>query len=557
MTVSSNLGAYLQLKLSGGINNEDSNSSLGGQVSSKTILSQSVATFLNPEPTKRFSLSSSTISSKRKTKYYVDGVSQEFVNGRCQDPFLLGLTWIDTLPTFFQNLSVVGLDPATSYSIFLRRVTVSQTLTEYYAILVPDVFADFESMTDVTTQIAGTRELLFNSIPWSFGIGYPTWTKYFFNSNGDFTLDLYTRKVLSITSATVGQVTTYTPSYSSRIALPDSKTLNGYVEVNLAFSFSNGASLSTLPVLPEFDNCCHVFTSIPGSSSFKKFSEVVSEVYKKNTYSVSNVAASATDTSKPEYKFNTGLTGINVIDAGGWEPEESFSIVYDLGNKRCAILEDRWQKNLNVIQVGSTPTFILESTQDLDIETHGWTWGDWTELSVNGKYKMFNATKSKWVTIDIVTALLPQTGVRFQVTDITSSNKKNELFDSVKRYESHFGDTEYRCFFVTNTHLTETMWDIKIFINSQPVSKVDTLQMGLDPASVGDGFTTGIAVTVADENTAPAGVTFTTPSRLNPLVIGDLAPLKCKAVWVKRIVPAGVEVDVWDDWSSIGVSGLI
>ena len=557
MTVSSNLGAYLQLKLSGGINNEDSTSSLGGQVSSKTILSQTVATFLNSEPIRKFTLTSSTVSPKRKTTYLVDNIDQEFVNGKSQDPFLLGLTWLETLPTFFQNLTAVGLDPDTNYTIFLRRVTVSQNLTEYYAVLVPDVFADFETMTDATTQIPGTKQLEFNSIPWGYGIGYPTWTKYFFNSNGEFILDSYTRKVLSITTTPTGQTTTITPSYPSRIALPDAKTINGYVEFNVAFSFTNGNALQAMPVLSEFENCSYVFTTVTGGASFRKFSEVLTEVYKKNTYNVSTTNSTATDPTKPEYKFNTGLTGITPIDAGGWDTNESFSIVYDIGNKRCAILEDRWQRGLSYTQVGSGSTFVLESTQDLSIDTYGWIWGDWSEISVNGKYKMFNSTKSKWITIEVVTALLPQTGVRFQVTDITSSNKKNELFDSVKRYESHFGDTEYRCFFVTNTHLTETMWDIKIFINSQPVSKVDTLQMGLDPASVGDGFTTGVAVTVADENTAPAGVTFSIPTKLNPLVIGDLAPLKCKAVWVKRIVPAGVEVDVWDDWSSIGVSGLI
>lgn len=122
---------------------------------------------------------------------------------------------------------------------------------------------------------------------------------------------------------------------------------------------------------------------------------------------------------------------------------------------------------------------------------------------------------------------------------ITVAAKVNGLFDNVSNSESLAGDTEYRAFYVYNAHATDSLYDVKIYIGSQ-TSGDDSIQIGKDLAGAGNGSTTGVADTVADESTAPDPVvTFSTASDLNnALNIGTLAAGECHAVWQKRIVPA-------------------
>lgn len=559
MTVSSNLGAYVQLKLSGGIGNQDGNSSLGGAVSAKTITSQTVATLLSSKNLKRFTVSAINASTKHRTNYLIDNITQAFVSNHSPDPFILGLTWINISPTNITDLVTTGINAETSYAVYFKKVIVSTALTEYYAILIPDVFLDDEILLDIDTDIVGTKALTFDSTPWSYGVGYPTWNKYFLDNNGNVLTSSYARKILSVTTnATTGAPILGT--YPALVALTDPKSINGYIEFSLSFPWTSGVQV-TGTISTDLDGRIYPFQLKSGGNSYKKFALVDDLSYVKNTYTVTNLTAPATDIQRPDFKFNNGVVGVTVLDSGGWIIASDYSVVYDLATKRCAVLENRWQEDLPYIQTvvsgALAYSYNLETIISEDVNYHGWRYGDWSDVSVNGNYKLHNSTKTKWVTVAIVNSLLPTTGNRFQVVDIQSSNKKNELFDSVKRAEAHFGDSEYRCFYVVNTHATEAMWQIKVYVDHQPISGIDILELGLDPAAIGNGITTGVSVIIVDENTAPVGVTFTTPTKLAPLVVGDLLPLQCQAVWIKRIVPAGVEVDVWDNFSAIGVSGLI
>jgi hypothetical protein len=70
------------------------------------------------------------------------------------------------------------------------------------------------------------------------------------------------------------------------------------------------------------------------------------------------------------------------------------------------------------------------------------------------------------------------------------------------------------------------------------------IAIGLDPAGVGNGSTTGVATTVANENTAPAGVTFSTPtSKGTGLAITDLAPGTGRAIWLRRTATNSAAID--------------
>lgn len=111
----------------------------------------------------------------------------------------------------------------------------------------------------------------------------------------------------------------------------------------------------------------------------------------------------------------------------------------------------------------------------------------------------------------------------------------HNLFDKVSSAEATAGSVEYRCVYVRNEHATLTLEDAKVFIPTNSVSADTTLAIGLGTSAI-----SAVEQTVANETTAPAGVTFSAPADYAAgLVIGNLAPSATKAVWIRRTVTAG------------------
>ena len=107
----------------------------------------------------------------------------------------------------------------------------------------------------------------------------------------------------------------------------------------------------------------------------------------------------------------------------------------------------------------------------------------------------------------VTSASLPGTN---QSDTLTVAALANALFDDIGKAESYNGDTEYRCCYLHNAHPTDAFLGTQVYIASQPTG-ADALAIGLDGAGIGNGATTGVAATVADESTAPA-VTFAQPA---------------------------------------------
>jgi hypothetical protein len=130
----------------------------------------------------------------------------------------------------------------------------------------------------------------------------------------------------------------------------------------------------------------------------------------------------------------------------------------------------------------------------------------------------------------------------------------NNLFDDVSGAEAAAGRVEYRCLFALNNHATLTLQSANAYITSQ-TSGGGLIEMGLDPAAV-SAKTSGStqAATIANETSAPAGVTFTSPTSGSPLVIGDMAPGQVKGIWLRRTVTAGAGA-LNPDGVIIGVTG--
>lgn len=118
-----------------------------------------------------------------------------------------------------------------------------------------------------------------------------------------------------------------------------------------------------------------------------------------------------------------------------------------------------------------------------------------------------------------------------QVTDASLHN----LFDVVSGAESLAGDTEYRCVYVHNAHGTLSLQNARIFIQTNTPSADTTIAI----AAAGEGVN-GTAESVANENTAPVGETFTAPTDYaGGISIGTIPAGQHHAVWIRRTVTAG------------------
>lgn len=107
------------------------------------------------------------------------------------------------------------------------------------------------------------------------------------------------------------------------------------------------------------------------------------------------------------------------------------------------------------------------------------------------------------------------------------------LWDTVSGTESGTGDTEYRCVYVHNANPSLTAQNTVVWFTANTAG--NWLSLGSGTSAIN-----GTEQTVADENTAPLGITFTAPASAGAAVsLGSIPPGQHKAVWFRRVVPAG------------------
>ena len=81
-----------------------------------------------------------------------------------------------------------------------------------------------------------------------------------------------------------------------------------------------------------------------------------------------------------------------------------------------------------------------------------------------------------------------------------------------------------------------------------------SVSLGLDPAGVGDGVTTGVATTIVLETDVPAGVTFSAPTTAaTGINAGTLTVGQVYAFWIKREVIAETRATIDSNNFKIGV----
>ena len=118
---------------------------------------------------------------------------------------------------------------------------------------------------------------------------------------------------------------------------------------------------------------------------------------------------------------------------------------------------------------------------------------------------------------------------------VITSGAANNLWDDVSSGEASAGDVEYRGFYVKNKHGSLTWENVVAWIDSL-TSSADT---EFDIALCDEGVNATME-TIANESTAPSGLSFTRPtSKGAGLSIGNIPAGQYMGIWIKRTVTAG------------------
>lgn len=119
------------------------------------------------------------------------------------------------------------------------------------------------------------------------------------------------------------------------------------------------------------------------------------------------------------------------------------------------------------------------------------------------------------------------------------------LFDGVSSADAAAGDVEYRCVYLHNGNASSAMLGAVVWISANTPLAGSDLAIGVGTAAVN-----GTEQTIANENTAPAGVSFSAPSSQGAgLALGDIPAGQHKAIWLRRTITAGAGASANDTFT--------
>jgi hypothetical protein len=113
-----------------------------------------------------------------------------------------------------------------------------------------------------------------------------------------------------------------------------------------------------------------------------------------------------------------------------------------------------------------------------------------------------------------------------------SATALNNIFDNVSGAESTPGESEYRGIYVKNTHGTLTLQSAKLWLESEVASGAN-----ISIALADEGLNATME-TIANEDTAPSGPSFSAPTtKAAGLLLGNIPNGQYYGFWIKRTVP--------------------
>ena len=144
-------------------------------------------------------------------------------------------------------------------------------------------------------------------------------------------------------------------------------------------------------------------------------------------------------------------------------------------------------------------------------------------------------------------------GKYISTTEITD-NTLNNLFDDISGDENAASTVDYRCIFIHNSHASLSYLSPYVWLSAE-VSGGASISIGIDTtAASAIGNSSAQAVSITNETTAPAGISFSAPtSKATGLALGTIAAGYCRAVWVRRTAANSSAKD--NDGVTISVSG--
>lgn len=134
-------------------------------------------------------------------------------------------------------------------------------------------------------------------------------------------------------------------------------------------------------------------------------------------------------------------------------------------------------------------------------------------------------------------------GDQISTTAITDASLHN-LFDVITGDDNAASDIEYRCLFVHNAHGSLTWENVVVWLSAE-VAGGAVAAISVDATGVTAlGSASAQAKTIADENTAPATQTFTSPTTKGTgLAIGNIPAGSVAAIWIRRSAANTAAVD--------------
>ena len=111
----------------------------------------------------------------------------------------------------------------------------------------------------------------------------------------------------------------------------------------------------------------------------------------------------------------------------------------------------------------------------------------------------------------------------------------NDLFDDISGAENAASTVDYRCIFIHNSNTANALQNAVAYLSAE-VAGGASIAIGVDTtAASAIGSATAQAVTIANETTAPAGVTFTSPTTSGTgIALGSIGTGQCRAIWIRR-----------------------
>jgi hypothetical protein len=176
------------------------------------------------------------------------------------------------------------------------------------------------------------------------------------------------------------------------------------------------------------------------------------------------------------------------------------------------------------------------------------TAGNAIDVSVNGAYALQGGNNGGLLKVTVVSGTLPSSD---QTNTSTIANIANNMFDDVAKADAKAGDTNYRGVYWENDHASDSMVDIRMWIETNTQGQ-DVVQIAIANEAVNVTM-----ATIANEATDPAlTIDFDDTNPIDydsGIIIPDLTFGSFQGWWLKRTVPAGTNQSQTNNSFRIGV----